>query len=103
MKAESRAIGLPRPRVEGWRNLLSIAGEMICPSNRQRDQQSVPDLARAKSARMMRGTELSSWRRRLKNMKKEKPAHPVSVIAFGQRSSPKAARCQEIPPSTTVL
>jgi hypothetical protein len=76
---------------------------MICLSNRQQDQQSVPDLARAKSARMMRGTELSSWRRRLKKMKKEKLAHSVLVTAFGRRSFPKASRCQEIPPSTTVL
>src|ERR1043165_3747457 len=103
MRAESRAIGLPQPRAEGWRSLLSIADAMICLSNRQQDQRSAPDLALAKSVRMMRGTELSSWRRKLKKMKKEKPAHPVSVIAFGRRSSLKASRCREIPPSTTVL
>src|SRR3954469_17656467 len=102
MRAESRATGLPQPQVEEWRSLLSIAGAMICLSNRQQDQQSAPDLARAKSARMMQGTELSSWRRKLNKMKKEKPAHPVSVIAFERRSSLKASRCREIPPSTTV-
>src|SRR3954468_11204165 len=34
----------PPPQVEGWRNLLSIAGAMICLSNRQQDQQSAPNL-----------------------------------------------------------
>src|ERR1043165_803542 len=90
-RAESRAIGLPRPQAEGWRILLYIAGAMICLSNRQQDQRSAPDLARAKLVRMMQGTELSSWRRKLKKMKKEKPAHPVSVIAFGRKSSLKAS------------
>src|SRR3954470_23371311 len=70
---------------------------MTCPSNRRQDRQSAPDLALAKSARTMQGIALSSWRRRLKRMKKEKLAHRVSVIAFGQKSSPRASRCQETP------
>src|ERR1043165_9436302 len=92
----------PQPQAEEWKSLLSIAGAMTCLSNRQRDQQSAPDLALAKSVRMTQGTELSSWRRRLKKMKKEKPDHLVSVTAFGRRSSPKASRCRETPPSITV-
>src|ERR1043165_349852 len=102
MRAESKAIGHPQPQAEEWKSLLSIAGVMTCLSNRQQDQQLAPDLALSKSVRMTQGTELSSWRRRLKRMKKEKPDHLVSVTAFGRRSSPKASRCRETPPSITV-
>src|SRR3954467_108020 len=100
MRAGSGAIGHPQRLVEESKSQLFTAGEMICPSNRRQDQQLAPDLALAKSVRMMQGIALSSWRRRLKRMKKEKLAHRVSVIAFGQKSSPRASRCRETPPST---
>src|SRR4051812_26914446 len=102
MRAGSGAIGHPQQQAEELKSQLFIAGAMICPSNRRQDQQLVPDLALAKSARMTQGIALSSWRRRLKRMKREKLDHRVSVIAFGQRSSPKASHCRETPPSTMV-
>src|SRR3954464_15428119 len=102
MRVGSRAIGHPQPQAEEWKSQLFTAGAMICLSNRQQDQQSAPDLALAKSVRMTQGIALSSWRRKLKRMKREKLAHRVLVIAFRLRSSPKASRCRETPPSTMV-
>src|ERR1041385_2153338 len=98
MPAKSEATA--QQQAEEWKNQLLTAGAMTCRSNRHRDQQSAPDLALAKSVRMTQGTALSSWRRRLRKMKKEKLAQRVSVIAFGRRNSPKALHCQEILPST---
>src|SRR3954462_11540649 len=97
MRVGSGAIGHPQRQAEELKSQLLTAGAMICLSNRRQDQQLAPDLALAKSVRMMQGITLSSWRRRLKKMKREKLAHRVLVIAFRLRSSPKASRCQETP------
>src|SRR3954462_9974884 len=102
MTARSEAIGHPQRQAEELKSQLFIAGGMICPSNRRQDQQSAPDLALAKSVKTMQGIALSSWRRKLKTMKKEKLAHRASVTAFGRRSYPRASRCQETPPNITV-
>src|SRR3954470_21950988 len=75
MTARSEAIGHPQRQAEELKSQLFTAGEMICPSNRRQDQQLAPDLALAKSVRIMQGIALSSWRRRLKRMKREKLAH----------------------------
>src|ERR1041385_2935515 len=80
MRVWSEAIGHPQQQAEESKSQMLTAGAMTCHSNRHQDQQSAPDLALAKSARMMQGTALSSWRRRLKRMKKEKLAHHVLVI-----------------------
>src|SRR3954464_425253 len=102
MTARSEAIGHPQRQAEELKSQLFIAGEMTCPSNRRQDRQSAPDLALAKSVKMMQGIALSSWRRRLKRTKKEKLAQHVLVIAFGRKSSPRASRCRETPPSIMV-
>src|ERR1041385_9070851 len=98
MKARSEAIGHPQLQAEEQRSQLLTAGAMTCFSNRHQDQQSVPDLALAKSASMTLGIASSSWRRKLKRMRKERLARHVSVIAFGPRSFPKVSHCQETPP-----
>src|ERR1041385_6933546 len=103
MRVGSEAIGHPQQQAEELKSQLLTAGATTCLSSRHQDQQSAPDLALTKSVRMTQGIVLSSWRRRLKRMKKERLARRVSVIAFGPRSSPKASRCREIPPSTMVL
>src|SRR4051812_30482284 len=59
----SRAIGHPQPQAEEWKSQLFTLGAMISLSNLQQGPQSAPDLALAKSVRMMPGTALSSWRR----------------------------------------
>src|SRR3954471_6243277 len=102
MTAGSGAIGHPQRQAEESKSQLFTAGEMTCPSNRRQDQQLAPDLALAKSVRTMQGIALISWRRKLKRRKREKLAHRVSVIVFGRRSSPRASRCRETPPSTMV-
>src|SRR3954467_7509764 len=102
MIARSGAIGHPQQQAEELRSQLFTAGGMTCPSNRRQDRQSAPDLARAKSVKMMRGIALSSWRRRLKKMKKEKLAQHALVTAFGRKSSPRASRCRETPLSIMV-
>src|SRR3954471_20914058 len=89
--ARSEAIGHPQQQAEEWKSQLLTAGAMTCRSNRRQDQQSAPDLALAKSARMTQGIALSSWRRKLRKMKKEKLAHHVLVTAFGRRDSRKAS------------
>src|SRR3954463_14932270 len=70
MTARSEAIGHPQRQAEELRSQLFTAGGMTCPSNRRQDRQSAPDLALAKSVKMMQGIALSSWRRRPKRMKK---------------------------------
>src|SRR3954470_11603304 len=102
MTARSEAIGHPQQQAEELRSQLFTAGGMTCHSNRRQDRQSAPDLARAKSVKTMRGIALSSWRRKLKRMKKEKLAQRALVTAFGRRSSPRASRCRETPPSITA-
>src|SRR3954470_7973358 len=82
MTARSEAIGHPQQQAEELKSQLFTAGGMTCPSNRRQDRQSAPDLSRAKSVKMMQGIALSSWRRRLKKMKKEMLAQHASVIAF---------------------
>src|SRR3954471_14770334 len=54
MRAGSGAIGHPQQQAKELKSQLFTAGAMICPSNRRQDQQLVPDLALAKSSRMMR-------------------------------------------------
>src|SRR3954470_13437920 len=100
MTARSGAIDHLQQQAEELKSQLFTAGGMTCPSNRRQDQRSAPDLARAKSVKTMRGTALSSWRRKLKKMRKAKLAQRALVIAFGRRSSPRASRCRETPPST---
>src|SRR3954462_15085990 len=92
MIARSGAIGHPQQPAEELKSQLFTAGGMTCLSNRPQDQQSAPDLARAKSAKMMRGIGLSSWRRKLKKMKEEKLVQRALVTAFGRRNSPRASR-----------
>src|SRR3954465_8464822 len=76
-RARLEAIGHPQQQAGEWKSQLSTAGAMKCHSNRRQDQQLALDLALAKSAKMMQGIALSSWRRRLRKMKKEKLAHHV--------------------------
>src|ERR1041385_3310742 len=92
MKARSEVIGHPQQQAEEQKSQLLTAGVMTCLSNRHQDQQSTPDLALAKSARMTQGIALSSWRRRLKIMKHVNLARRVLIIVFGLRSFPKALR-----------
>src|ERR1041385_8300401 len=101
-RARSEAIGHPQQQAEEQRSQLLTAGAMTCLSNRHQDQQSAPDLALAKSIRMTLGIALSSWRRKLRKMRKARLARRVSVIAFGPRSFPKASCCRETPPSIMV-
>src|SRR4051812_39934038 len=103
MRVGSGAIGHPQQQAEELKSQLLTAGAMTCLSNRHQDQQSAPDLALAKSVRMMPGIASSSWKRRLKRMKKERLARRVSFIASGPRSFPKDSRCRETLPSTMVL
>src|SRR3954468_12327202 len=55
MRVGSGAIGHPQQRAEELKSQLFTAGATICPSNRRQDQQSAPNLALAKSVRMMQG------------------------------------------------
>src|ERR1041385_3982409 len=103
MKARSEVIGHPQRQAGEQKSQLLTAGAMTCLSNRHQDQQSAPDLALVKSVRMTLGIALSSWRRKLRKMRRERLARRVSVIAFGPRSFPKASRYREIHPSTMVL
>src|SRR4051812_39584867 len=103
MRVGSGAIGHPQRQAEELKSQLLTAGAMTCLSSRPQDQQSAPDLSLAKSVRMTPGIALSSWRRKLKKMKRERLARRVSVTTFGPRSFPKASRCRETHPSTMVL
>src|SRR3954471_21200026 len=92
MRVGSEAIVHLQQQAEGSKCQLLTAGATTCLSSRHQDQQSAPGLALAKSFRTMQGIALSSRRRRLKRMKKERLARRVSVIVFGPRSFPKASR-----------
>src|SRR3954464_11035392 len=71
MTARSEAIGHLQQQAEELRSQLFTAGGMTCPSNWRQDRQLAPDLALAKSVKRTQGIASSSWRRRLKRMKKE--------------------------------